>query len=115
MARSPSIVPGIDQDVYLVLDDLGWTGCAWRESRVEDTHLESVIKDLLQGLYSNPVRIIGFNCAQGWSRDVSEDVARELCRRCADEGSDLSEFLRYFVERYAGRDQDAQLPLPIGS
>jgi hypothetical protein len=26
MARSPSIVPGIDQDVYLVLDDLGWIG-----------------------------------------------------------------------------------------
>ena len=32
MRASPSIVPGIDRDVYLVLDDFGRGFCAWRES-----------------------------------------------------------------------------------
>ena len=43
-----------DRDVYLVLDDFG-LGCAWRETNVEDTDLEAVIQDLLEGQYSNPV------------------------------------------------------------
>jgi hypothetical protein len=78
MRRSPSIVPGIDRDVYLVLDDFGRLGFAWRETNVQDTDLESAIDDLLEGQYSNPVRIIGLNTTDGWSRDVSEDVAQEL-------------------------------------
>src|SRR6266404_1647737 len=85
--RSPSIVPpGNDQDVYLVLDDFGGRiGQAWRETNADATRLETVVADLLDGQYSNPVRVVGFNTAEGWSRDVSEDVARELRRRCAEE------------------------------
>jgi hypothetical protein len=45
-----------------------------------------VIRHLLEGQYSNPVRIVGFNTAEGWSRDVSEDVAKELRSRCDAEG-----------------------------
>jgi hypothetical protein len=46
MRRSPSIVPpGGDQDVYLVLDDFGsGLGRAWRETDVEHTDLETVIR-----------------------------------------------------------------------
>ena len=53
MRASPSIVPGIDRDVYLVLDDFG-LGCDWRETNVEDTDLEAVLNDLLEGQYKNP-------------------------------------------------------------
>jgi hypothetical protein len=85
MRRSPSIVPpGGDQDVYLVLDDFGsGLGRAWRETDVEHTDLETVITDLLDGQYNNPVRIISFNTAEGWSRDVSEDVAHKLRQNAA--------------------------------
>src|SRR3954452_2011945 len=65
MRESPSIVPTNDQDVYLVLDDYGEWGTAWRETDVEDTDLESVIIDLLEGQYINPVRVVGFNVSQG--------------------------------------------------
>ncbi len=69
--RSPSIVPtGNDQDVYLVLDNFGGRiGQSWREADVEATRLETVLADLLDGQYSNPVRVIAFNTAEGWSRD----------------------------------------------
>ena len=108
MRQSPSIVPGNDQKVYLVLDDFGGMGCAWRETNVQDTDLESVIDDLLEGQYSNPVRIIGFNTMEGWSRDVSEDVADELRERCADHRRDLPFSVQEFVERCTGRTEKSR-------
>ena len=105
MRRSPSIVPpGGDQEVYFVLDDFGTgLGRAWRESDVEHTDLETVITDLLDGQYNNPVRVVGFNTAEGWSRDVSEDVAQELRQRCADQKRDLPFSVQEFVERCTWR------------
>jgi hypothetical protein len=85
MRRSwtPSIVPkGDDQNVYLVVDDLGWNGRVYRETDVEAADLETVILDLLSGEYKNPARVIAFNTAEGWSQDVSPDIARDLRRRC---------------------------------
>ena len=115
MRSSPSIIPGIDRDVYLVLDDFGRIGWAWRETDVEDTDYETVINDLLEGQFANPVVVIGFNTAEGWSKDVSEDVARELRQRCGAQDRELPDFLQEFVERYEGPDRSVQLPLPIGS
>src|SRR3954452_24398742 len=104
MRRSPSIVPpGGDQDVYLVLDDFGsGLGRAWREADVEHTDLETVITDLLDGQFNNPVRIIAFNVAEGWARDVSEAVADELRELCADHRRDLPFSVQEFVERCIG-------------
>jgi|tagenome__1003787_1003787.scaffolds.fasta_scaffold20984432_3 hypothetical protein len=97
MRESPSIVLSNDQDVYLVLDDYGEWGTAWRETDVEDTDLESVITDLVEGQYINPVRVVGFNVSQGWVRDVSTDVARELMQRCANQDRRVPDFLEEFV------------------
>jgi hypothetical protein len=100
--RSPSIVPpGNDQDVYLALDDFGgWFGQAWPETAVEDTNLETLIEDLLDGQYTNPVRIVAFNTAEGWSRDVSEEVAQMLLLRSAEQSQDLAFLVQEFVDRY---------------
>src|SRR4051812_16715260 len=101
---TPSIVPTDDQAVYLVLDDFGDIGRCWRETDVEKTDLETVITDMLRGEYSDPIRIIGFNIAEGWSRDVSEDIADELRRRCALQGEDVPSNLESFVERHENQD-----------
>src|SRR3954451_24949690 len=61
MRESPSIVLSNDQDVYLLLDNYGEWGTAWRETDIEATDFESVITDLLEGQYINPVRVVGFN------------------------------------------------------
>jgi hypothetical protein len=59
---TPSIVPhGDDQNVYLVVDDFGRNGRAYRETDVETADLETVILDLLEGQYKNPVRVISFD------------------------------------------------------
>jgi hypothetical protein len=85
-----SIVPeGDDQNVYLVLDDLGERlGRVWREADDRAAELEAVILDLLGGQYKSPVRV-AFNTAQVWSQDVSCDVAQELRRRCDLQQTDV--------------------------
>ena len=67
MRRSwtPSIVPESgDQNIYLVMDDLGRLGRIWSEADAETTDLETVIGDLLTGQYSSPVRVVAFNTAE---------------------------------------------------
>jgi hypothetical protein len=91
---------GDDQNVYLVVDDLGHLGQIWREAGVEMTDRESVISDLLEGQYRYPVRVIAFNVAEGWCRDASKDIARELRRRCDLRLTELSESLQDFVTRF---------------
>ena len=82
MRTSPSLAPyGPDQDTYIVLDDFGQIGRAWRETDEGATDRETLIRNLLSGEYSNPVRIVDFNTAEGWSRDVTADIADELRRR----------------------------------
>jgi len=70
----------------------------WRIPPVEDT-IESVADDLLEGQYNNPVRVIGFDAVEPRSRDVTEDVARELRQRCVDQRRQPPEFLHDFLSR----------------
>jgi hypothetical protein len=95
----PSIVPwGPSQDVFLVLDQFGERlGRAWRETDENDTDYETLIRHLLEGQCNNPVRVVAFNTDEGWSRDVSDDVADELRERCAQRG-ELPNFLLDFLE-----------------
>ena len=113
---TPSIVPnGTDQTVYLtvylVVDDYGRLGRAFRETDVERSDLETVISDLLSGQYNNPVRVVAFNTTERWSEDVSEDVAREITRRLGLVGDELPSSLEAFVDRHL--DPDRQLTLRL--
>jgi hypothetical protein len=95
---TPSIVPGgNDQNVYLVADNLGHVGRVWREMDYE-ANLEAVIQDLLSGQYKAPMLVIAFNTVEGWSQDVSEDVANELRRRCDLQLRDVPSSIADFVE-----------------
>jgi hypothetical protein len=68
-----------------LLDDFGGRlGRAWRETAEEDANHETLIRDLMDDQYSLPLRIIAFNTAEGWSRDVTLDIADELRRRFAE-------------------------------
>jgi hypothetical protein len=102
---------GYDHDVYLVVDDLGRLGRVWREADYDTTDFETVITDLLTGQYGNPIGVFAFNTAEGWSRDVSADLAAELRRRCDLQLTDLPSFLQDFVDRHNAVDR-SQLSLP---
>jgi hypothetical protein len=98
MRTSPSIVPyDADHDTYLVLEDFGHLGCCWRETDVTNADRETLIRDLVEGQYRQPVRIVAFNTAAGWSRDVTADIADELRRRQVDFG-ELPDAMHEFIE-----------------
>jgi|SRR6516165_3335035 hypothetical protein len=114
MHQSPSIVPeALNRDVYLVLDDNGAKlGRAWREVDEECADRETVITDLLTGQYRNPVRLVAFNTVEGWSRDVSEEIADEIAERIAAQDLESSPSLEGFIDRH-GSGRPVQLPLPL--
>ena len=101
----PGLVPHFDFTVHIVLDDFGKAGRVYRETVEEDTTLGSVVDDLLTGQFNNPVRVVAFNTSEGWSRDLSEDVAREVVRRVAGSGRPLAASSRQFVEAYVDDDE----------
>ena len=98
MPRSPSIVPDdTNRDVYLVLDDFGRLGRAWRETDEAVANRTTLVLNLLDGQYEDPVRIVAFNTAEGWSRDVTVDIADELRRRFV-EYDEVPESVLKFLE-----------------
>ena len=46
----------------------------------------TLIRDLVEGQYSHPVRVVAFNTAEGWARDLTMNVVDELRRRYAEFG-----------------------------
>jgi hypothetical protein len=82
---TPSIVPGDDdRDTCLVVNDFGRRGRAWCETDVEATDLETVIQDLLDGQFSEPVRVVSFDTGEGPlepAQDQSGAATRATARR----------------------------------
>ena len=60
---------------------MGWLGARPDEGC---TDRETLIRDVLAGEYNHPVRIVAFNTTEGWSRDVTVEIADELRRRFAE-------------------------------
>jgi hypothetical protein len=109
---TPSIVPrGDDQDFCLVIEDLGRLGRVFLKTEVERADLETVIVDMLDGQYSNPLRVVSFNTVERSSQDISADVAGEIRRRCEIQGREIPASIRDFVESNEGRSRQLTLRL----
>src|SRR5215471_16385501 len=96
-----SIMPqDADHDMYLVLlDAFGtWVGRAWGETDDDEgTYREMLIRDLLDAVYNHPVRIVAFNTAEGWSRDITTEIAADLKQR-RDEGENIPASVKHLLE-----------------
>jgi hypothetical protein len=97
----PRRVPELSDDVtvYLVLNDYR-TGLAYVETAAEEANRETFIRNFLNGQYSNALRVVAFNTAEGWSQDVSEDIVTEVLERAFDGDDTLSEATKRFVDRH---------------
>ena len=52
------------------------------------------------GSIRNPVRVVSFNTGEGWSQDISADVAEELRRRCDLQMREIPPSLAGFFARH---------------
>jgi len=98
-----------DVTIYLVLNDYGKLGSAYVETDPAAADRESIIRNFLSGQYDNAVRVVAFNTAEGWSWDVSEDIAREILQRVVETGENLGEDAKRFIDRHVA---DSTLPGP---
>src|SRR6478609_10728824 len=99
---TPSLVPSDDLSVYIVLDDFGEAGRAYRETDEAEADLENVIDNMMTGQYRDPLRVVGFNTSEGWSRDVSEDVVWKVVKRLRTEGKSIPPETCRFLEWHVG-------------
>jgi len=88
--------------VYLVLEDFGSLGQAYRETDPSQADRQTVLSNLLSGQYERPLRIVAFNTTEGWARDVTAEFANEVLGRDQD---DLSPAARTFVEGARARQE----------
>jgi len=109
--RSPPTTPDVTpadaetgETVYILLDDFGPLGRAYRETDEAKADLETVIQDLLAGQFNKPVRIIAFNTAEGWARDVSEDIAWEIVERLEKRPDRLPAGTHDFISYHIGEN-----------
>jgi hypothetical protein len=60
--------------------------------------------------------VVAFNTAEGWSRDVSEDIASEVLDRAFDADDNLSEDTKRFIGRHVtpGEKRPPAPSLPRG-
>ncbi len=97
------LVPDADADdvtAYLVVEDFGPLGRAFVETDLGEADRQTIIRNLISGQYRDALRVVAFNTAEGWSRDVSEDIAGEVVDAARQAGAPLSEGTKRFVDRH---------------
>lgn len=106
----PPALPDNDVTVYLVTEDFGPLGRAVLETDLAEADRETIIRNFIAGQYENPLRVVSFNTAEGWSQDVSEDIAGEIIDRAYDADEVLTEGTKRFVDRHI--DLERRPPAP---
>jgi hypothetical protein len=101
--QTPPLAPKLTDNVtvHIVLNDFGKLGRAFLETDELEADEWTTVSNIIKGEYSNPVRVVAFNVAEGWSGDVTEEIAKAVIERGETEGH-LSESAKKFVECVLG-------------
>ena len=101
---APPLAPTIEEAVYLVLDDLGRYGRVFHETGENDGDEGTVVANILDGQYKEPVRVIAFNLSAGWVRDVTANIALSVLKRARFEHRLVGPSAQKFIELALGPD-----------
>jgi hypothetical protein len=96
----PPLNPENDVTVYLVVEDFGHLGQAFRETDISEADFDTMVLNIISGEYRNPLRVVAFNTVEGWSRDVSEDIANEVLDRTYYTDATLGLGTRRFIDSH---------------
>jgi hypothetical protein len=96
----PRLVPDKDVTAYIVVEDFGSNGRAYLETDLAAADRETIIRSFIAGQYENTLWVVAFNTGEGWSRDVSADIAGEIIDRAFDADETLTDGTKRFVDRH---------------
>jgi Mg/Co/Ni transporter MgtE len=100
-------VEASDVTVHIVLNDFGDLGRAYVETDEAEADQATIVDNILTGQYSHPLRVVAFNTAEGWARDVTEDVAHAVLDRARREDRSIGNGAQEFLERTLGEAAQA--------
>ena len=97
---SPSLVPSSDHDhaLHFVLCDFGKYGKSYIETDPSEADRDTIVRNMIDGQYNHPLRVIALNPAAGWSRDVSEEIAKAVVTAAETDDRVLTAGTSAFVE-----------------
>ena len=97
---SPSLVPSSDHDhaLHFVLCDFGKYGKSYIETDPSEADRDTIVRNMIEGQYNHPLRVIALNPAEGWSRDVSEEIAKAVVTAAEADDRVLTAGTSAFVE-----------------
>src|ERR1700722_11067155 len=93
-------LPNNDAAFSLVIEGFGDRGPPFLEPDVAQADRDTIVRNLISGQYEDALRVVSFNVAEGWSRDVSEDIAGEVIDRAYDADETLTEGTKRFIDRH---------------
>jgi hypothetical protein len=96
----PSLNPDNDVTAYIVVEDFGNLGRAFLETDLAEADLGTIVRNMISGQYRDPLRVVAFNTVEGWSRDVSEEIAYGVLDRAYDADTTLSAGAKRFIDRH---------------
>jgi hypothetical protein len=102
MLNLTPLVPDGDITVHIVLNDFGDLGRAYVETDEAAADEATIVNNILSGQYSHPLRVVAFNTAEGWARDVTEDIAVAVMNRVRSEQRSIGKVAQEFLERVLG-------------
>jgi hypothetical protein len=96
----PPLYPENDVTAYIVVEDFGDLGRAFRETDLAEADPGTIVRNMISGEYGDPLRVVAFNTAEGWSRDVSEEIAYDVLDAAFDADTTLSAGAERFIDRH---------------
>jgi hypothetical protein len=91
-----------DVTVHIVLNDFGPLGRAYVETDETEADEATIVENILSGQYSHPLRVVAMNTAEGWARDVTEDIARVVLSKARSEDRSIGIAAQEFLVRVLG-------------
>jgi hypothetical protein len=100
------------EPVFLVLDDYGsQIGRGYVDTAEEKATQDITIKNMLSGAYCQPVKVIAFNAAEGWCRDVSAQIALAVLKCALKTDDPIPRQTQRFIEWHT----DESIPAALAS
>jgi hypothetical protein len=90
--------PENDVTAYIVIEDFGDMGRAFRERDLAEANHNTIVRNMISGEYEDPLRVVAFNTVEGWSRDVSQEIAYDVLDRAYDADTTLSAGAKRFID-----------------
>jgi hypothetical protein len=101
-----------EQDLHFVLCDFGRSSHAYVETDPTQADASTIVRNLLDGQYNRPVRVLALNVEEGWVRDVSQIIAAKVRDVARHDERELTSGTRDFIEAHTG-PAERQRVLPL--